>query len=419
MNKKIKKIPLIQKTSKTFLWIGLVLMLGSTVVLYYYLRVVLQAEVEEELRSTESRIEKSIEEGGMDYQLPPVAEVVKVDKLDMEILKDTLIYDPSQNELEEFRELSTFSSINGQNYRITVRALVVESENILLAVVLSYLAIILVVFIFLFYLNKSRNQKVWHPFFRNLEQMKSFSLTSETPIELMDSDILEFSELNDEMTTLTNKVRADYKNLKQYTEDVSHEMQTPLAIIQAKIENVINGEMLEDTQYEQLTSIQKDIQRLTQMTKRLTLLTKIENNQFLKKEKLDISRQLKKNIQDFSEISTISIDFEICESIWVDMDSFLAQVLCSNLISNAIKYSTGHKNILVNAQNGKVTIANAGEKAIRHPEMLYSRFYRESDGAKSTGLGLAIVKRICDLYGFTISYHFEAGMHHFTVSFIE
>ncbi len=417
MVKKIKKISLIQKTSKTFLWISLVLMLGSTVVLYYYLRVVLQAEVEEELRSTESRIERNIKEGGMVYQLPPIVEVKKVTNLDKEILKDTLIYDPSQDELEEFRELSSFSSINDQNYKITVRALVVESENILLAVVLSYLIIILMVFIFLFYLNKSRNQKIWHPFFKNLEQMKNFSLTSENPIELMDSDILEFSELNEEMTILTNKVRADYKNLKQYTEDVSHEMQTPLAIIQAKIENVINGEMLEDTQYEQLTSIQKDIQRLTQMSKRLTLLTKIENNQFLKKERLDISKQLKETIRDFSEISTVSFDFEICESIWVDMDPFLAQVLCGNLISNAIKYSIGHKNIAVSTQNGKVTIANAGEAAIRHPEMLYSRFYRESDGAKSTGLGLAIVKRICDFYGFTIAYHFEAGMHHFIISF--
>ncbi|WP_228237497.1 sensor histidine kinase [Allomuricauda sp. M10] len=417
MNKKIKKIPLIQKTSKTFIWISLVLMLGSSVMLYYYLRVILRTEVEEELHSTESRLEKSIEEGGEVYQLPPIVEVKKVTDLNKEILKDTLIYDPSQDELEEFRELSTFSMINGENYRITVRALVVESENILLAVVLSYLVIILVVFVFLFYLNKSRNQKVWHPFFRNLDQMKSFSLTSEKPIVLMESDILEFSEMNNEITTLTNKVRTDYKNLKQYTEDVSHEMQTPLAIIQAKIENVINGEMLDNDQFVQLTSIQKDIQRLSQITKRLTLLTKIENNQFLNRERLDISSKMSETIHDFSEISTINIDFEIRENVWVTMDPYLAQVLCSNLISNAIKYSSGRKNILVTTQQGQLTIANPGESSIQRPEMLFSRFYRESDGAKSTGLGLAIVKRICDLYGFSIAYYFERGMHYFTISF--
>jgi len=292
MGDTLKKIRLIRKTSKTFLGISALLMLVSTVALYFYLRNLLQSEVEEELRSTEARIESSLIENPEPFQLSPVVEIQKVSRLGNEVLKDTIIYDPSQDEMEEFRELSTFSAINGENYRITVRALVVESENILIAVVISYLVIILLVFLFLFYVNRSRNQKLWTPFFHNLEQMKRFSLSSDAPIALMDSEILEFSELNSEIKILTNKVRSDYRNLKQYTEDVSHEMQTPLAIIQAKIENVINmEEPLDDQQFEQLTSIQRDIQRLSQMTKRLTLLTKIENNQFANIEQLETQIQ--------------------------------------------------------------------------------------------------------------------------------
>lgn len=292
MGDTLKKIRLIRKTSKTFLGISALLMLVSTVALYFYLRNLLQSEVEEELRSTEARIESSLIENPEPFQLSPVVEIQKVSRLGNEVLKDTIIYDPSQDEMEEFRELSTFSAINGENYRITVRALVVESENILIAVVISYLVIILLVFLFLFYVNRSRNQKLWTPFFHNLEQMKRFSLSSDAPIALMDSGILEFSELNSEIKILTNKVRSDYRNLKQYTEDVSHEMQTPLAIIQAKIENVINmEEPLDDQQFEQLTSIQRDIQRLSQMTKRLTLLTKIENNQFANIEQLETQIQ--------------------------------------------------------------------------------------------------------------------------------
>ena len=292
MGDTLKKVRLIRKTSKTFLGISALLMLVSTVALYFYLRNLLRSEVEEELRSTEARIESSLVENPEPFQLSPVVEIQKVSRLGKEVLKDTIIYDPSQDEMEEFRELSTFSAINGENYRITVRALVVESENILIAVVISYLVIILLVFLFLFYVNRSKNQKLWTPFFHNLEQMKRFSLSSDAPIALMDSEILEFSELNTEIKLLTNKVRSDYRNLKQYTEDVSHEMQTPLAIIQAKIENVINmEEPLDDQQFEQLTSIQRDIQRLSQMTKRLTLLTKIENNQFANIEQLETQIQ--------------------------------------------------------------------------------------------------------------------------------
>jgi hypothetical protein len=104
-----------------------------------------------------------------------MVEVETVPKLGVEYLKDTLIFDPSQNEIEAFRELTTFSKIKDQNYRMTVRALIVETEDILITVVVSYLIVILLVFIFLFYFNKSRTQKLWNPFFKNLEKMKLFS----------------------------------------------------------------------------------------------------------------------------------------------------------------------------------------------------------------------------------------------------
>ena len=128
-----KKIKLLRKTSKTFLWISLILMVFSTIGLYFYVRNLLQNEVEEELRSTEARIESSISGNNPIYQLAPMVEVETVSNLGSEHLKDTLIFDPSQNEIEEFRELITFSKINDQNYRITVRALIVESEDILIA----------------------------------------------------------------------------------------------------------------------------------------------------------------------------------------------------------------------------------------------------------------------------------------------
>lgn len=419
MTGKPKKTRLIQKTSKTFLWISALLMLCSTIVLFFYVRGLLQSEVEEELRSTEARIENAILERGTLFNLGPLTEVKKVPGLGNEILKDTLIFDPSQNELEEFRELTTYATINGKNYRITVRSLVVESENILIAVVFSYLIIIGLVFLFLFYVNKSRNQKLWAPFFKNLDQMKQFSLSSDSPISLMESDILEFSELNDEITLLTEKVRSDFKNLKRYTEDVSHEIQTPLAIIQAKIENVINSESLKDDQFDQLTSIQKDIKRLTQMTKRLALLTKIENKQFENIASLDISNLLGDTIQNFNEITTIKIDYESKDSIVVEMDPFLAEVLCNNLVSNAIKYVSKNGAVRVSTTNGVLSVLNSGKAKILHPEKLFTRFYRETENLKSSGLGLAIVKQICDLYGYRINYNFQDGMHRFTVTFTE
>jgi hypothetical protein len=415
MNNQTKKIGLLRKTSKTFLSIGVVLMLFSTVALYFYVRNLLQSEIEEELRSTEARIESSISGNNPIYQLPPMVEVIEVSNLGLEHLKDTLIYDPSQNEIEDFRELTTYSKINNHNYRITVRTLIVESEDILIAFIISYLIVILSVFVFLFYFNKSRTQKLWTPFFKNLEQMKLFSLTSDTPISLMDSDILEFSELNTEITTLTDKVRSDYKNLKQFTEDVSHELQTPLAIIQAKIDTIINGEELNDLQFEQLSSIQNDIQRLKQLNKKLGLISKIENDQFTNISPCNLNIILKDRIENLSELYPSEILFESNEDVVLLMDAHLAEVLCDNLLSNAIKYSLPNTPIKVILEKESFSVKNKGKRAILKPDQLFQRFYKESDEVKSTGLGLAIVKKICDLYDFQPSYRYTNNEHHFTI----
>tara|TARA_R110000737_G_scaffold279741_1_gene286418 strand:- start:208 stop:1389 length:1182 start_codon:yes stop_codon:yes gene_type:complete len=392
-------------------------MVISTVALYFYVKQLMQREVEEELYSTRARVESSLRINKPPYSLPPVFEVEQVAQLGIEKVKDTIIYDPSQDEMEEFRELISYKSINGNYYRITVRNLIVESEDILIAIILSYMFIILLVFLIQFYFNRAKNKKLWDPFFRNLEAMKTFSLSSDTPIPLEKSGILEFNELNKEVTILTDKVRTDYKNLKQFTEDVSHELQTPLAIIQAKIENFINGDTLTEIQFDQLTSIQKDIQRLTQMNKRLTLLTKIENKQFVNLNQVNITGLIEETVQNFHEISSAEIEFSHRDKIRVKMDVHLAEVLCNNLISNAIKYSPQEGKIKVSAKGNSLTVSNNGAKALEHPELLYSRFYRESEAAKSTGLGLAIVKRICDYYGFKIGYHFEEGNHIFSITF--
>lgn len=302
--------------------------------------------------------------------------------------------------------------------RLQFANLLWTQDDILIAVMISYLTILALVFLFLFYSNRSENKKLWLPFFTNLEKIKQFSLASEAQIDLVASDILEFSELNKEIDTLTEKVRADYHNLKQFTENVSHEIQTPLALIQAKIENIINSNNLNDLQFEDLTSIQKDIHRLTQMNKRLTLLTKIENRQYKNPEVLDINQIIQKRIHIFIELFDADIAYSETDIIKVTMDLYLADILCDNLLSNAVKHNWKKSRIHVHMAGGTLSISNSGKSALKHPEKLFSRFYRESTRIKSTGLGLAIVRKICDHYGFKISYEFKKSKHTFKIIFL-
>lgn len=374
-------------------------------------------EVEEVLYSTEARVEDALKRGVDRFNLEPVIEVRETDILHKEILKDTIIYDPYEDEMELFRELSTFRNINGTNYQITIRNMEVESKDVLIAIVIFNISIFIVALIFLFYFNNNRNLKIWSPFFYNLEQMKRFSLRSEELIDLRDSDVLEFSELKTEIKTLTDKVRRDYQSLKQFTEDVSHEMQTPLAIIQAKIDNIINEHALSEKQFEQITSIQKDIQRLKQLNKRITILTKIDKNQFVNVEAVNLTNIINDKLEGFKELNFKNLSYDFDKPLIVSMDVYLADILINNLVSNALKYSSREDKISINTHNGLLVISNAGTSALHHPEMIFQRFYRETNKNQSTGLGLAIVKKICDLYEFHISYAFKEGQHIFSLRF--
>ena len=392
-------------------------MVFSVLILYFFTKKLLQNEIEEELYSTEARVETILRTSNNTSFISPVIEVQLSEKILDDYLKDTLIYDPSQNEMELFRELSTFKKIGTANYKITIRALIVENENILIAIVISYIFMLFSTFITFFYLNKKKNKEIWNPFFENLQQMKQFSLSSENSIKLVSSNILEFTELNKEILTLTKKVQTDYKNLKQFTEDVSHEMQTPLAIIQAKIENFINDDQLKDDQFKNLTSIQKDILRLTQLNKKLTLLSKIENNQFTTFDTINITDLLKEIINDFKDLTSAKILFNKENDITIKADAHLARILCTNLITNAIKYGLDSKEIEILAKNKTILISNFGENSLQESDKIFERYYREASKIRSTGLGLTIVKKICDLHGFHIQYLFEDKHHIFKIDF--
>ena len=401
------------------MWTSIVLLLISGVALFIYTKLLLNNEIEEELYSNKARLEKLLVEDPTIKGVPPVMEVEPV--LNPEKLKvsDTLIFDPSQNEIELFKQLSETKEIDGKHYRVTVRAMVIESEDILFAIVFTFVGIVFLAFIFLFFLNKSRNKKLWEPFFINLDKLKDFSLKSNKSLNFQDSEILEFHELSTELELLTSKIQIDYRNLKQFTEDVSHEMQTPLAIMQAKIDTLINDESTSESQFVKFSSLQEDIQRLKQLNKKLILLAKIDNDQFVNTEKLSINNVFQDAIENLKELTTTEIHFIDGNPINIKMDKSLAVVLCNNLLSNAIKHTASGNPITVRINNNVAFVENKGTIALSKPDQIFERFYKESKKSDSTGLGLSIVKKICNYYSFVPSYRFRESekLHIFQIDF--
>ena len=414
--KKQNQITLLQKTSKVFILVSGLLIILSLPILYFFISRLMEKEVEEELFSRSFRLEHYVTENKQLLELPPVFEVVRTKQLAPVQLKDTLIYDPSQDEMEVFRELNTFREINGKNYRITVRSMAVETRDIILVTLAYFMISLLLVFIIQFYFSRAWNRRIWQPFFSNLEAMKSFSLESGKALKLSESKITEFSELKAEIAALTSKVIADYQNLKQFTENISHELQSSLAIMQAKLGNFLDGSHLTDEQFQHLSSLQRDIQRLGLLNKKLVLLATLEQRQSRDFETVDLNAVTKESVENFQEISTIPITLKEKNKILVRVDKELLRVLIDNLISNAIRHSSEGGKIEIEIQDAAFTIRNSGERELENSEKIFDRFYKANPKVKvGSGLGLAIIKKVCSVFDYELSYTYEHGMHQFKV----
>lgn len=206
---------------------------------------------------------------------------------------------------------------------------------------------------------------------------------------------------------MVRKINADYENMKNFSEDISHEMQTPLAIVQSKLE-ILKQRTLDDKDSSlSLNAISKAVLRLSKLNKSLLLLTKIRNDQFQEVAEVNISSIVNNYIEGLVELiaaKEITLTLNISDCI-LFMDVHLAEFLISNLISNSIRHNIngGYIKISLNAQ--RLTIENTSEIIEVESANLFERLVSNRKG-DSTGLGMSIIKSICDKNDFKIEYSY-------------
>jgi len=330
------------------------------------------------------------------------------------------VFDKKENESESFRKLEFLITANGKNYIAEVKKSQQETEDIVQLILLITLSVIIFLILVLFIANRFLLARLWKPFHHTLEELKQFNLSSKNKINLPQTDINEFKELNETAMSMTQKVSKDYELLKNFTENASHEIQTPLAIIKNKIELLSQSENLTETQIPSIQSINDAASRLSRLNQSLLLLAKIENRQFENTEKINFSFVLSRCVENFEElavIKSISIIKNISENILIELNESLAEILISNIIINAIKHNYQNGNIRIELDVNALTVSNTGDEPHENTSGLFERFKKDSSSADSLGLGLSIVKTICDISGLPVIYIYENGMHIIKVIF--
>ncbi len=413
---------LLQKTNRYYLIFSAILFLLTSVILYLLLTFISKRELDENLLASKNRIINQIEKRETLPVLPPLIIVEKIsDKIAPKtVIKDTMIYNSSEKEMEPLREIRSVENINGKNYRITIRRSLIETADLRLAIGLSVGSILALLFAGLFFINRKISGSVWTPFYNNLDVLKEFSFEQSNPIILQSSGILEFEELNRVIDKLISKVRSDYHQLKEFTENASHESQTPLAIIQSKLELLMQHPGLDKEQAILIESIGKAVRHLNKLNKALLLLAKIENRQYSEKEELHLSEIIQEQVDHLAEMveaREISLELHLEQHIIVQGNPLLMEVLLFNLLNNAVKHNIPNGLISVQLTTSRLVISNTGSPLKVEPNKLFERFYKADATSDSLGLGLSIVRKICDVSGYRISYSKDKDLHTIVVEF--
>ena len=412
---------LLQKSGLYNLLLSSILLLLAGGILYGMLTSIIDEEVTEKLEINAERIAKEIEAGREVPSLPPVIEIEVLEAQNPEKItaKDTLLMDPIEEDLELFRELQLTKTIGDKAFRITVREVILEPHDYLNSIGLSLAVVFILLLIGLFLLNRRISKIVWKPFYQNLEAVKQFSLESAEDLKLQPSSIKEFQELNSTLEKLTGKISADFLSLKEFSENAAHEMQTPLAILQNKLDEALQDPNLGKVQAGIIQSSMAAVQRLSRLNQTLLLLTKLDNRQFSQTESIDLSVQIIQTLDqmdDFVQAKHLQLSHKL-ESVSLKANPFLLDTLLNNLIGNAIRHNYEKGQINIELHPKSMQIANTSKVDVAEPEKMFDRFTKAEPSSSSPGLGLAIVRKICGTHNWSVTYRTEGEWHYLKIIF--
>lgn len=355
-------------------------------------------------------------------EIQPVSQLEYTDR---PLSKDSLYtitrenrYPTRADVIDRFRGLRTSVKINNRNYILHVETNVEEAEETVAYLALVTLLFFLILITGFWFLNRRLAHRLWQPFQDTLRKLKSFRLGSRQQITFQPTDTTEFAELNTALDRLLQHAIAAYNNQKEFTENASHELQTPLAILKNQLDILMQSDDLTEKQYHIIEDMNKALMRSSRINKSLLLLAKIENSQFDHSELIQIDTLLRRcmdELQQYFVDKNIAVNEAFESGVKLRANSSLTEVLINNLLLNAIRHTAPGGLVSIALSGAELEVRNSGKQAL-DSDGLFQRFAKLSPDTSGSGLGLSIVQQIVKLHGWKLSYRFENGEHVFSIS---
>lgn len=350
------------------------------------------------------------------YKFTPISE--EEGRHYRQVFYDATVYIELEDEDEPVRVMCTaFRMPDGQYYELKLMISILERDDMVEAM-LWYLGALFLLFLICTSIGIQLVLKgVFRPLHRLLDWLHCIQPGKEVPPLDNPTKIREFRQLSDAALDMGNRGYKAYEEQKQFIENASHELQTPLAIVRGKVELLAESEGMTEQQMEQLDEIYATLGRAVRLNKSLLLLSRIENGQYTEMEDVSVDEildELLPDLMDIYEHKQVRLIRKREEQPFIiRCNHSLAQILVSNLVKNSLLHNREEGELQVLTTPTSLVIKNTGDVPL-DGEKLFRRFYHGMDGKKdSTGLGLAIARSIALSSSLKLTYEWQDGMHTF------
>jgi len=327
------------------------------------------------------------------------------------------------NEIEDFRILSHVFVNGNRSYRLEIGSSLATVE--LLTYTLRHLALwVLVVGALLTVLTDAAFA---HYLLRPLRRLISHKLVgvhhpSAFRFDPLRTDTTDFRHLDDSLNGMMQKIQSAFAKEREFMSNVSHELLTPLSILQSRFENMLQDPQLGHAYSLKIVESQKTLYRMRNTVKTLLLIANIENEQYLRDEPVSLATVLAEvtnELEDRLAQRELKLLMELHpDYVLPNANRTLLFTLLFNLVSNAIKYNHEGGSITVEGQQRpsvgyqlRITDTGPGIAAENIPHLFdrFRRFHKGATAPEGYGLGLPIAKTIADFHDVQITVESEVG----------
>ena len=329
--------------------------------------------------------------------------------------EDRMVYIKEKSEYEPARVLSyIYVTDAGQYMEVEVSVPTIDKsdlkEAIFYHILFLYIAITLAIIILNIYTVRN-SMRPLRRLLDKIDRYKPGGKRFQTDDKTM---ITEFRKLNEAVSRMSERSDTAYRQQKLFIGNASHEMQTPIAVCQSRLEMLLEDETLTEQQMGEIIKTLATLDNLSKLNRSLLLLCKIENGQFQDIETVDLTEIARSLTADYAllfDSKNIHSDIAGEAHFTVVMSRQLADVLVSNLLKNAFAHTADGGRITITSAADSLSIANSADGEPLDEQKIFTRFYHTQGSKTSTGLGLPIAKAVCDLYAINISYRFRSTPH--------